>query len=243
MIIRCAAADIDGGKKNSGNIIMTTKEIVILLFLALGISTTKAQNWTKADSVKLNKLLRDNKEIKINRHELQNIQFGAKIINNPLLEPMQLNNISPDETLPDNAAKKYQLTMQPYKPTTPYNWDPIFHCKIVEVNGRWEPVHGPEKYINMLRVASLAANMGSIIAARKGEQGLALGNKGAWVNGGTIGGLDLMYFFEKRFWDFKQNAIRKKTLDLLKGYNAIKFNKIDVDGSSMQIDKGLKTIQ
>jgi hypothetical protein len=214
--------------------IMTNKRIVILLFLVICMPIiVKAQNWTKADSVKLNKLLKDGKEIDINKHELQNIQFDAKILNNPLLEPIQFNNnISPDETLPQNAATKYKLTMQPYKPTTPYNWDPIFHCKIVQVNGRWEPIHGPQKYINMLRVASLAANAGAITAGIK--PGLALGKKGAYINGGTIGGLDLMYFFEKRFWDFKQNAIRKKTNEVLKGYNAIKFNRIVVDPTSEQ---------
>jgi hypothetical protein len=219
MTIRFAAVAIDGGKKKSqDNIFMTYKEIVILLFLAFCVSTAEAQKWTKADSVKLNRILKGNKEIQINQHELQNIHFDAKIMNNPLLEPMQLNHISPDETLPQDAGKKYVLTMNPYKASTPYNWDPIYHCKIVKVGNHWEPQLASRRYSEGARAYDMAAGISAQIAAIKGLRGLSLGN-GVYVNGGTISGLDLMYFFEKRFWDFKQNAIRKRTQEVLKAYD------------------------
>jgi len=215
--------DIGGGKKKTqDNIFMSNreKEIIIVLLLCLFTASGKAQ-WTKSDSLKLNRILNDKKEIQLNKNELQNIHLDNHIINNPLLKPIQINNIGPDETLPENAGKKIVLTMTPYKANTPYNWDPIFHCKIVQVNGQWEPQNGPLHYTDQSRATKLALNTTSIIAEEKGLRGLQLGHSGLYVNGGNISGLDLMFFLEKRFWDFKQNGIRKKTLDILKGYGKL----------------------
>lgn len=215
--------DIGGGKKKTqDNIFMSNreKEIIIVLLLCLFTASGKAQ-WTKSDSLKLNRILNDKKEIQLNKSELQNIHLDNHIINNPLLKPIQINNIGPDETLPENAGKKIVLTMTPYKANTPYNWDPIFHCKIVQVNGQWEPQNGPLHYTDQSRATKLALNTTSIIAEEKGLRGLQLGHSGLYVNGGNISGLDLMFFLEKRFWDFKQNGIRKKTLDILKGYGKL----------------------
>lgn len=215
--------DIGGGKKKTqDNIFMSNreKEIIIVLLLCLFTASGKAQ-WTKSDSLKLNRILNDKKEIQLNKSELQNIHLDNHIINNPLLKPIQINNIGPDETLPENAGKKIVLTMTPYKANTPYNWDPIFHCKIVQVNGQWEPQNGPLHYTDQSRATKLALNTTSIIAEEKGLRGLQLGHSGLYVNGGNISGLDLMFFLEKRFWDLKQNAIRKKTLDILKGYGKL----------------------
>ena len=196
------------------------KEIIIVLLLCLFTASVKAQ-WSKSDSLKLNRILNDKKEIQLNKNELQNIHFNNHIINNPLLEPIQINNIGPDETLPQNAGKKIVLTMTPYKASTPYNWDPIFHCKLVQVNGQWEPLNGPQHYTDQSRATTLASSITSKIAGEKGLRGLQLGHSGLYVNGGNISGMDLMFFFEKRFWDFKQNSIRKKTLDILKGYGKL----------------------
>lgn len=189
-----------------------------MLFTTLCFSTTYAQEWTREDSLKLNRILKGNKEIEINKHELKNIQFEHHIINKPLLEPIQLNIISPDETLPQNAKTRYKLSMQPYKPSTPYNWDPIFHCKIVQVNGQWEPLNGPVHYIDQSRAYNLAVGISNQIAGIKGLRGFKLGHSDTYINGGTISGLDLMFFFEKRFWQFKQNDIRKRTQEVLKNY-------------------------
>jgi hypothetical protein len=38
------------------------------------------------------------------------------------------------------------------------------------------------------------------------------------VNGGTIGGLDLMTIFTKDFWDKKGRNRRSRTLEVLKAY-------------------------
>src|SRR5574344_185041 len=195
---------------------MSNKEIVIILFLAVGIPSAKAQQWSKADSIKLNQILKGNKEININKAELQNIQFDNKIINKPLLDPIPLNNIRPDETLPSNASKKFILTMYPYKPNTPYNWDPVLHCKIIQVNGYWEPQNTTEHFNDRARAYNMATGISSQIAGIKGLRGLKLGS--VYIQGGTISGLDLMLLFEKRFWQFRQNETRKKTLEVLKNY-------------------------
>ena len=47
---------------------------------------------------------------------------------------------------------------------------------------------------------------------------MKLGKSGVTVNGGTIGGLDLMTIFTKDFWDKKGRERRARTLEVLKAY-------------------------
>jgi hypothetical protein len=47
---------------------------------------------------------------------------------------------------------------------------------------------------------------------------MKLGKSGVTVNGGTIGGLDLMTIFTKDFWDKKGRNRRSRTLEVLKAY-------------------------
>ena len=39
-----------------------------------------------------------------------------------------------------------------------------------------------------------------------------------YINGGTIGGLDLMAVFTKNFWDKKGKERRERTLEVLRTY-------------------------
>ena len=44
------------------------------------------------------------------------------------------------------------------------------------------------------------------------------GGSGVYINGGTIGGLDLMAVFTKNFWDKKGKERRERTLEVLRTY-------------------------
>lgn len=44
------------------------------------------------------------------------------------------------------------------------------------------------------------------------------GGSGVYVNGSTIGGLDLMAVFTKDFWDKKGQERRERTLEVLRTY-------------------------
>lgn len=59
------------------------------------------------------------------------------------------------------------------------------------------------------------------------------GGSGVYINGGTIGGLDLMAVFTKNFWDKKGRDRRKRTLEVLRAYG---------DSTTVLINKPIEQI-
>ena len=106
------------------------KFLVCLFGLLVGlISPLYAQDWTPEDSLRLQRLLEGDGEIKLNPHALEELvrNFGRPKASEekPWLEF--------DETLPHTPSekeKKSRLVLRPYTGYTPYNWDPIRQCKI-----------------------------------------------------------------------------------------------------------------
>lgn len=188
-------------------------KLFILVFLSVITTTIKAQ-WIRKDSLEPNQGLRNEGNIRINPNEIKNIQFSSDIINRPINKFFN-SNIAIDETLP-LKKKKVVLTLTPYKPTTPYNWDPIFHCNIIQVHNHWEPIISPAHFTDQARAVDMAK---TVVNALPDLNGIKLSRSGAYINGTTIGGLDLMFLFEKRFLDRKGEARRARTLELLKQYS------------------------
>lgn len=59
------------------------------------------------------------------------------------------------------------------------------------------------------------------------------GGSGVYINGGTIGGLDLMAVFTKNFWDKKGRDRRERTLEVLRAYG---------DSTTVLINKPIEQI-
>ena len=102
----------------------------LLLGLLLGwVGVLCAQNWTSADSLRLQRLLEGEGEIKLNPEALRELEqnFGQPKISEE--KPW----LKFDETLPMGISekdKKAKMVLRPYTGYTPYNWDPIRGCKI-----------------------------------------------------------------------------------------------------------------
>jgi hypothetical protein len=194
-------------------------KITFFVIFSLSATAVMAQQWSKSDSLNLNRLLKGNKEININEKERINIQFDTKRLNKPYDTPIQQSErIRADETLP--GPKKRSISLLPYKPTTPYNWDPIFNCKIVQVNNHWEPLLATRSMIEQARATDMAQSVTGLITKEMPElRGIELGHSGIYIKGNSISGLDLMLFFERKFWDKAGAKRRATTLDLLKHYN------------------------
>ncbi len=154
MILHFAEVVINGGKQRLTSMPL---RFTLLIVASLSVTIARAQ-WTKSDSPKINSLLKDKKEIKINRNEINNIQFDNRIINKPL-RPERSNNLKFDETLPDIGKDKFNFTLRPYKPYTPFNRDPYFRCKIVHVGGIWIPIKAPKQYTEYLQAKRMSNDL------------------------------------------------------------------------------------
>lgn len=105
--------------------------IVILMSLS-GITTANAQ-WSKQDSVRLQRFLSGEEELKLNDNAVKSIRFGIPKEQLPGFEPMMSTEkpvLQFKEDLPDiftdSLAKYRQMpTLHPYTIFTRYNEDPI----------------------------------------------------------------------------------------------------------------------
>lgn len=97
--------------------------------LAWVSSSLVAQDWTPKDSLRLHQQLNEAGEMQLNQEVLKELRQafpwgqGKGSEEKPWLDF--------DSTLPKVLQKeKGRLTLYPYTPTTPYNWDPVLQCKI-----------------------------------------------------------------------------------------------------------------
>lgn len=227
-----------------------TKRFIILFCISFLAIWAKAQQWTSKDSLNLKRILNDREELKLNPEAIKQIDFG-RILGKPRMSE-ENNRIAPDETLPDVLLKpKVILTLMPYTPTTPFNWDPIYLRKIRVDKDTWRSNTGPLRElcksletsgwgkitledrmgIRMFGERSNGMMVSTVVAKPLG--GINLGN-GVYMNGGTIGGLDLMAIFTKDFWDKKGRDRRARTLEVLRTYG---------DSTSVLINQPLELIQ
>lgn len=104
--------------------------VCLSAFLLTGLTGLLcAQNWTPEDSLRLQRLLEGDGEIKLNPQALKELEhnFGQPRASE------EKSWLEFDETLPyqpTEKEKKARLVLRPYTGYTPYNWDPIRQCKI-----------------------------------------------------------------------------------------------------------------
>lgn len=220
------------------------KRFMTAMVLCLMALALQAQEWTKQDSLRLQELLNSDKELNLNMDVVKSIDFGSAVGTPRMSE--EKNWLLPDESLPEALPKpKVVLTLFPYTANTRYNWDPVYKKKIRVDKNTWrgDPFHemrhqrsysnwarnpmaaGVRKSLEEIRASGVRYNMlgeranGMMVNTMVMDTPIPLfGGSGVYVNGGTIGGLDLMAVFTKNFWDKKGNARRERTLEVLRAY-------------------------
>lgn len=216
-----------------------TKRVLFLLLACLSALVARAQ-WSAKDSLNLQRILGGKEEIKLNMDAVKQIDLST-----PMGAPRAVTNkswLQVDETLPTvNNKKKIILTLHPYTARTKYNWDPVYQRKIKVDTDTWRmdlttiiPTNwaktpmdkGIRGSLEEIRASGVRQHMlgeranGMMVTSysMSPPDAIKLGKKGATLNGGTIGGLDLMTIFTKDFWDKKGRANRERTLEVLKAY-------------------------
>ena len=214
----------------------------VFLMLSLGMAVTLHAQWTAKDSVNLQRILNGKEDIKLNMDAVKQIDFNSS----PTVPKMSKERpgLRLDETLPQVLEKKkVVLTLRPYTANTKYNWDPIYQKKIRVDADTWRGDPFVELYQTVpsnwaknvydkgirisyeeIRSSGLRHNLfgeranGMMVPTQSmvHTSAMKLGKSGVTVNGGTIGGLDLMTIFTKDFWDKKGRNRRSRTLEVLK---------------------------
>lgn len=215
-----------------------TKRFVLLLLVCPVALVVHAQ-WTAKDSLKLNRVLNGHEEIKLNKNAIQQIDF-SNMFGSPL-EAKDKPGLRYDETLPEALKKKkVVLTLRPYNAHTKYNWDPVYQRKMKVGKDTWKTDFSATTYSNWAKSPMDKGIRGSLeeieatgvhfrlLSERAnnmmvGAYGISPGGgiklgRNVTIQGGTIGGLDLMRIFEKDFWDVKGRERRERTLEVLKAY-------------------------
>lgn len=165
--------------------------------------------WTAKDSLNLQRMLRGEGELQLNKEAVKLIDLG-KPIGKPGISS-EKNWLLPDATLPTSLPEKSSivLTLHPYTANTRFNWDPVYRKKINVNKDTWrgDPFYAMKKQISYTN------------DDRHPMEGtIPLGNRGVYLAGGTIGGLDLLFLFQKEFWDVKGRERRARTLEVLEAY-------------------------
>ncbi|MDO4164628.1 MAG: DUF4858 domain-containing protein, partial [Bacteroides sp.] len=181
-----------------------------------------AQNWTSQDSLRLQQLLNDGGELRLNPEALEELRMES-----PLGTPKadaDKSWLDFDTSLPEASgadSEKVVLTLRPYTANTRFDWDPIRQKKIKIDKHTWR---GPFYELKTLMLpTNWAKNPLEAGPRERLEQIEATGLRyrvterannmavGRWVNVGGSTGMDFMKFFTKDFWNFKAKKRRAAT--------------------------------
>ena len=231
---------------------------IVFLMLSLGMAVTLHAQWTAKDSVNLQRILNGKEDIKLNMDAVKQIDFNSS----PTVPKMSKERpgLRLDETLPQVLEKKkVVLTLRPYTANTKYNWDPIYQKKIRVDADTWRGDPFVELYQTVpsnwaknvydkgirssyeeIRSSGLRHNLfgeranGMMVNTVVMDAPIPLfGGSGVYINGGTVGGLDLMAVFTKEFWNKKGRDNRARTLEVLRTYG---------DSTTVLINKPIEQI-
>lgn len=194
--------------------IIYMKRLGIAIALCLTVQLSYSQVWTAQDSLRLRKLLDSKEELQLNKEAVRAIDFGGVTVAPKMSE--QKNWLLPDESvvgiLPKSKTSSGLMTW--YKNNILPNWGTACWRKAKTNNSIWS---GTSVYALPNRIpysewkrSLLAEGMYTPF------DGIRVGQ--AYINGGTIGGLDLMAPFTKDFWDKKGRENRIRTLEVLRTY-------------------------
>lgn len=207
------------------------KQLLCLLGLLAGISCPLcAQQWTSEDSIRLQRMLEGEGEIKLNPEVLKELEapsWGTPKVSDDK-SWLQFDNTLPQ--LSKKPQKKVKLTLYPYTSATPYNWDPILGVKIKIDENTWRG--DPFYELKSLRIYTNWARSPLDAGPRESvEQIEATGLRyipqvrlgsapgtSSWQSVKGPSGYDLMTPFTKDFWNRKGRKRRRRTLEVLQSY-------------------------
>ena len=235
------------------------KRFIATMVLCLTALFAYSQVWTAQDSLHLKKLLESDQELHLNMDAVKSIDFGSAVGTPRMSE--EKSWMMPDESLPEALPKpKVVLSLMPYKANTRYNWDPIYKKKIKIDKNTWRgdpfyEIRHQRSYSNWARnpmAKGVRKSLDEIQASgvrfrQLGERANGMmvntvvmdapiplfGGSGVYINGGTVGGLDLMAVFTKEFWNKKGRDNRARTLEVLRTYG---------DSTTVLINKPIEQI-
>ncbi len=235
------------------------KRVITTMALCLTAVFAYSQVWTAQDSLHLKKLLESDQELHLNMDAVKSIDFGSAVGTPRMSE--EKSWMMPDESLPEALPKpKVMLTLMPYKANTRYNWDPIYQKKIKIDKNTWRgdpfyEIRHQRSYSNWARnpmAKGMRKSLDEIQASgvrfrQLGERANGMmvntvvmdapiplfGGSGVYINGGTIGRLDLMAVFTKDFWNKTGRDNRARTLEVLRTYG---------DSTTVLINKPIEQI-
>ena len=216
--------------------------IVLTGLLVTAVLPLYAQNWTPQDSLQLRRFLEQKGEVELNPEALH--ALGVEVPEaslQPFTEKSWLDFNTELPLSPEEKPKKVVLTLHPYAPHTPYDWDPIHQRKIKIDKNTWRGAFydlktrkypsnwaknpldaGPRNSWEQIEASGLryVVMERAHNRATGGWRPVAGGGNGGGQSGGgaSVGGLDLMTPFTRDFWNFRGRKARKRTLEVLRAY-------------------------
>ncbi len=105
------------------------KPVFVLCTLLLAAACPLwAQQWSVQDSVRLQRILGQEEQPRLNPDALRELE--QMFMGTPRMDASR-PWMEADPTLPHTSPKpKVKMTLRPYSANTPYNWDPVYQCKI-----------------------------------------------------------------------------------------------------------------
>ena len=187
------------------------------------------QNRTLQDSLKLDRLLKQDGELKINTGVLKEVKMYSTWGEQGMsTDKPWLDFDTTLPAVPGVPEKKVVLTLRPYTAKTPYNWDPVYQKKIKVDKDTWrgEPFYAlyktniPSNWAKSPYDTGIRRSMDEIeatglryISTLDGATQIS-----GWHRMGKPTGMDFMTVFTKDFWDRKGRKRRARTLEVLKAY-------------------------
>ena len=187
-----------------------------------------AQSWTYQDSLRLQRFLKREGEVKLNPGALKELEKNT-FLGAPKAETdkswMDFDASMP--TVLKTPAKRAMLTLRPYTANTKYNWDPVYQKKIKIDRNTWRgddfyelktlliPSNwaktpfdaGPRETVEQIEATGLRYR----VTERVNNMAVA-----GWQHTSKPSGTDLMTPFTRDFWNFKWRKRRARTLEVLK---------------------------
>lgn len=191
-----------------------------------------AQDWTLQDSLALHRLLQNEGKIELNPEALRELGVDGFLGNPVSTTEKTWLGFREELPLPEPEIKDVVLTLHPYVPNTPYNWDPVLQKKIkinkntwrgafYDLKSRMYPSDWARHPLEAGSRNSLekieATGLRYVVMERANNT--AVGGWKSVGSGAAIQGLDLMAPFTKEFWNFKGRKRKKRTLEVLRTYS------------------------
>lgn len=177
---------------------------ISFLLCVLGSLSLYAQQWTKQDSLKLSRLLSSDGEIHLNPDAVKSINLGSPLLGKPMIAT-ESPALKYNEELPGLPEERKDLrkvlTLRPYNAFTKRGEDPIMDRAKNEQMRRDIAMK-----LNLARIRENLSIGNTTVKGVVGRDPLApRPEKGFNYAGASVGGLDLMAPFTKKFWQRRRS--------------------------------------